>query len=228
MFENDFGGYPENINCDNEFNNKQFIDYFTSKGTHLWFSTVNQPHKNSVTERFWGTLARILERMRTGIKNFDWAKSLPDVVENYNNTYHRSIKATPNEIWEGKKENPIERKVVETVLKKGMKVRIKHMRTEFEKGDVRTFSEEIYQIVEKKGRTNTIKNMKTGVVLKRTYTDEELEQTFAETPQVPPKSERPALKQGLHLEETIAKRKASRIIKKPVWEGEELELVNLR
>ena len=68
--------------------------------------------------------------------------------------------ATPNEIWEGKKDNPIERKVVETILKKGMKVRIKHMRTEFEKGDVRTFSEEIHQIVEKKGRTNTIKNMK--------------------------------------------------------------------
>jgi hypothetical protein len=31
MFENDFGGYPENINCDNEINNKEFIDYFTSK-----------------------------------------------------------------------------------------------------------------------------------------------------------------------------------------------------
>ena len=31
MFENDFGGYPENINADNEFNNKEFIDYFTSK-----------------------------------------------------------------------------------------------------------------------------------------------------------------------------------------------------
>ena len=53
MFENDFGGYPENINCDNEFNNIQFIEYFTSKGTRIWFSTINQPHKNSVNERFW-------------------------------------------------------------------------------------------------------------------------------------------------------------------------------
>ena len=79
--------------------------------------------------------------MRTGIKKFDWAKSLHDVVENDNNTYHRSIKATPNEIWEGKKENPIERKVVESILKKGMHVRIKTKKTLFSKGDVQTLLE---------------------------------------------------------------------------------------
>ena len=43
MFENDFGGILENINCDNEFNNKEFIDYFTSKGTRLLLSTVDEP-----------------------------------------------------------------------------------------------------------------------------------------------------------------------------------------
>ena len=51
-----------------------------------------------------GTLAKKLERIRTGIKNFDWAKALPDVIDNYNNTLHRSIKATPNEVWEGERE----------------------------------------------------------------------------------------------------------------------------
>ena len=121
MFENDFGGYLENINCDNEFNNKNSLITLPQKELVLWFSTVDQPFKNSVIERCWGTLARILERMRTGIKNFDWVKALPDVIENYNNTWHRSIKATPNEIWEGKKENPIQWKVVHSVLKKGTK-----------------------------------------------------------------------------------------------------------
>ena len=61
MFENDFGGYPENINADNEFNNKEFVDYFTSKGTRIW---SYQYHKNSVIERFWRTLALLLQRMR--------------------------------------------------------------------------------------------------------------------------------------------------------------------
>ena len=179
MFQNDFGGNPENINCDNEFNNKEFIDYFTSKGTRLWFSTPDQPHKNSVIERFWGALAKILERMRTGIKNFDWAKALPDVVDNYNNTFHRTIKATPNEVWEGEKKNTIERKVVETVLKKGMHVRIKTKKSVFDKGDMQTFLRDIYEIIEKAGKKNTLKNLTTGNQLKRTFTDEELEQTFA-------------------------------------------------
>jgi hypothetical protein len=76
---------------------------------------------------------------------FDWVKALPDAVANYNSTWHRSFKATPEQIFEGKKENPIERKVVKSVLKKGMRVRIKHKKTSFEKGDVRTFSKEIYQ-----------------------------------------------------------------------------------
>ena len=67
------------------------------------FHNLNSHIRILLSERFWGTLAKILERMRIGIKNFDWAKSLPDVIENYNNTYHKSIKATPNEVWEGER-----------------------------------------------------------------------------------------------------------------------------
>jgi hypothetical protein len=124
-------------------------------------------------------LAKILERMRTGIKDFDWAKALPDVIDNYNNTYHRSITATPNEVWEGKKKNPIERKVVESVMKKGMHVRIKTNKSLFSKGDIQTFPRYIYEIIEKTGKKNTLKNLTTGYELKRTYIDDELEQTFA-------------------------------------------------
>ena len=179
MFDNDFHGYPENINCDNEFNKKEFVDFFTSKGTILYFSEPNQPHKNSVIERFWKTLALLLQRMREAHGGlFDWTKALPDAVENYNTSYHRILHAKPIDVWEGKKENPVERKVVETVLKVGDRVRIKHQRGVFEKGDVRTFSKEIYQIIAKKGKKNTLKNLTTGEELNRTYTDEELDQTF--------------------------------------------------
>ena len=87
--------------------------------------------------------------MRDGTKNFDWAKSLPDAIENYNDTWHRSIKATPLELMEGKKENPIERKIVESVLKKNDRVRIKTKKDIYSKGDVATFSKDIYQIIEK-------------------------------------------------------------------------------
>ena len=74
------------------------------------------------------------------------------------------------------------KKVVETVLEEGMKVRIKHKKGILEKGDVETFSRDIYQIIAKKGKKNTIENIRTGEELKRTYTDEELDQSFDEVP----------------------------------------------
>ena len=119
IFDNDFSGYyPKNINCDNQFNVPEFTDFFTKKGTNLWFSQPEQPHKNVIIERFWRTLALLLQRMREGIKNFDWPKALLDVVDNYNDTYHKTLKAKPIEVLEGKKDNPVEGKVVENILKK--------------------------------------------------------------------------------------------------------------
>ena len=89
-----------------------------------------------------------------------------------------SIKVKPIDIWEGKKENPIERKIFEYVLKKGDKVRVKTKKTVFDKGDMQTFSRYIYEIIENTGKKNTLKNLTTGNQIKRTYTDEELSQTF--------------------------------------------------
>ena len=80
--------------------------------------------------------------MRTGTKQFDWVKALPDVLANYNTKWHTSIKALPLELIQGKKDNPIERKVVESTLKKGDRERIKHKKSLFDKGDVSTFSKE--------------------------------------------------------------------------------------
>ena len=90
-------------------------------------------------------------------------------------SFHQS---NTSQILEGKKENPIERKVVESIPKKGMRVRIKTKKNLFQKGDVQTFSRDIYQIIDKKGQKNTLKNLSTGEEVRRTYTDEELEQTF--------------------------------------------------
>ena len=74
MFENDLSGYPENINCDNQFDVPEFTNFFTQKGTNIWFSQPEQAHNNVVIERFWITLALLLRRMREVIKKFDWQK----------------------------------------------------------------------------------------------------------------------------------------------------------
>ena len=150
-----------------------------SKELKLYFSQPSQPHKNALIEIVWRMLALLLQRMRHGIKNFDWPKALPDAIENYNTTFHRSIKASPLELIEGKKDSPIERKVAESIVKKGMRVRVKTKKDIYSKGDIQT-SKYIYLIVEKKGKMNRLKNLSTGEELKRLYTDEELDQTFSE------------------------------------------------
>jgi transposase InsO family protein len=121
----EIGDYPENLNCDNQFNVPSFTKFFSEHGTKLWFSQPEQPYKNAVIEIFWRTLALLLQIMRSGTKNFNWVKELPNAIKNYNTTFHRTLQATPEEVFEGKKENPVERKVVESVLKKGDKVRVK-------------------------------------------------------------------------------------------------------
>ena len=61
-----------------------------------------------------------------------------------------------------------------------MRVIIKTKKTLCSKGYIATFSRYIYEIIEKTGHNNTLKNLTTGKEIKRTYTDEELDQTFAE------------------------------------------------
>ena len=105
--------FPQNINCDNQFNVPAFTKFFSEHGTKLWFSQPEQPHKNALIERFWRNLGLLLQKMRTGIKNFDWQKELPNAIKKYNTTYHSTLKATHQEVIEGNKENPTEKKVVE-------------------------------------------------------------------------------------------------------------------
>jgi hypothetical protein len=200
----EFGDYPKNINCDNQFNNKEFIDYMTSKG------------KNSLIERFWRTLAGILQRARKGTKNFDWVKNLKDIVDNYNSQWHRTLKATPKQVLAGKKENPVQPKFVEATLEVGDKVRIRRERSIFDKGDVVTWSEEIYKIIGKTDHMFRIKNLNTGEV-KRTYHSEELSQTFTKPPPKKQVVKKVVEKPKLNLKEVIAKRKVARMVKKPVW-----------
>jgi hypothetical protein len=105
-----------------------------------------------------------------------------------------------------------------------MYVRIKTKKTLFSKGDVATFSRYIYEIIKKKGLKNNLKNLTTGKEIKRTYTDEELDQTFDRAEPFKPESKKP--KEEIQLipmrvkpEEMIAQRREQRIIKKPVWES---------
>ena len=67
-------------------------------------------------------------------------------------------------------------------------------------------------IVEKKGKMNKLQNLKTGEMIKRLWHDEELAQTYAKPEE--PKEKIEHIKPHINPEETIAKTRPKRQVKK--------------
>ena len=78
-----------------EFSNKEVKDFLRKNKTKLRVS-VFAPH----IESFNKTIERMLIKSITALKTKNWVKLLPIIVKNYNNTFHSSIKMTPNDAYE--------------------------------------------------------------------------------------------------------------------------------
>ena len=139
-------GYPNNVNADNEFNTKAINKFFEENGVHPWYSQPDEINKNAIVERFNRTLAEILQKWRTGTKQYAWNKVLPAILKNYNNTVHGTIKAKPIDVKEGKDTNNQDITKVEGLFKVGDKVRTINNKTKFTKGDAEKYSRTIYKI----------------------------------------------------------------------------------
>ena len=87
---------------------------------------------------------------------------LPDLVYNYNHTYHRVIKTTPYDaITTGK--NYIEYKDKHIPeLEKGQKVRIQEVRKKFDKGSVPYYSKDVFKIVGRDKNRYIVENNETN------------------------------------------------------------------
>ena len=163
----DFGGkHPKHLSCDVEFVDKNFVGYVTHHGTKIHYSQVGQYNKNAIVERFNGTLANLIQRWRVGNKNHDedWPKVLPELIENYNNTYHSTIKAIPEQVWIGQQKNNQTVTRLFNNMEVGDKVKRKIFFEAFKKGDVLKYSEQTYVLVEKIGNRWKIKDIETGEI----------------------------------------------------------------
>lgn len=167
-------GIPESINCDNEFNKTEFNKYCNDNFIQTYFSDVNEANKNAIVERFNRTLANMLQKVRVATKKYDWQNYLEKVVENYNNTKHRTIKQRPADVFNLKELN--EQTVVKNLNKfqLGQTVRIKLNRTKFTKGDEIKYSKDLYKIIEAKANKYKLINLSTEKELKKKYKDYEL------------------------------------------------------
>ena len=150
----DSGREPEKIWVDkgSEFYNKHFKDW-AKKNKIVIYSTYGES-KSVVIERFIRSLKELIIPIFTEINTRNWVKLLPNVVNTYNNRYHKSVGMTPTEASDPKYAVDVltrlsqkrERKKHKPKFKVGDKVRISRQKGIFEKGHEYNFSYEVFKI----------------------------------------------------------------------------------
>ena len=138
-----------------EFLNKPFLKFLSSKRIEL-YTTENYETKATIVERFNRTLKNTLWKYFTANDTKNYLGVLQDIVKGYNNSYHKSIKNTPNFV-SGLKSRVEILKVFKTLypfkykkprFQKEDRVRISKSRKIFRKGYTAKWSKEIFIIDE--------------------------------------------------------------------------------
>ena len=141
-------GVPRAINSDNEFNKAMLNEYFDKNDITCYYSQVDEINKNSIVERFNRTLCGLINKWRLATGQYDWYRILPDIVKNYNTTFHRTIKTTPMKIKEGVDKNHQTIIVVTHDFKINDKVRHSKPKNIFSKSDEVLWTDTIYTVTE--------------------------------------------------------------------------------
>ena len=113
---------------------------------------VGDKHKQGIIERWIRTLRERLRTYWVEKRNFNWIDHINDVVKVYNKTTHRTIKARPLEVIQGKIEPEIRHPKSVDLLEPGDKVRKLVKRKAFDKrSNTQAFSRSVYAVKERIG-----------------------------------------------------------------------------
>jgi hypothetical protein len=133
-----------------EFLNKYVDRLFANYNIHSY--SILTEKKAGAVERVNRTIKSIMWKYFTEKKTKRWVDILPEVVNNYNSTFHTSIKMSPNSVtWDNRKTvykalYPDIKLRTKCKLKVGDNVRIALKKDIFEKGYTQSWSKEIYKI----------------------------------------------------------------------------------
>ena len=133
-----------------EFYNKHVNMLFAQYNIHSY--SIRTSTKAGAAERAIRTIKALIWKYFTEHYSKRWVDILEDVQENYNKTYHRIIKRSPNEVtWENRKDVfksmfPEINDRIKCKLKEGNKVRVAIFKDIFKKGYTQNWSTEIYTI----------------------------------------------------------------------------------
>ena len=153
IFKN-FDEFPKNLVTDGglEFFNSAVNQIFVSFGINHFKLKTKTSWKASMVERVIQTIKSRLEKYFAKSKTFKWIDVIDQIVQNYNNTPHRSIGMAPLAVNENNRDDVYKRlyphSIVTTIckLKVGDKVRTKLEKSVFEKGYTKKWSDNIYVI----------------------------------------------------------------------------------
>ena len=136
-----------------EFYNKHLKDVLQKNGIQM-YSTENE-EKSSVCERWNRTIKTKMWKQSTVQGNTQYLDILPEILKQYNNTKHSSIKMTPAEASKKKNEGAVYFNLYSDMrqssskpkFKIGDKVRISnYKRKTFDKGCTPKWTEEVFTI----------------------------------------------------------------------------------
>lgn len=148
----EIGIMPENVQCDNEFNTNIFNEYFKKHNITVRYSHPDEIHKNAIVERLNGTIAQMLQKVRITTNKYDWNNYLQDVIYNYNNTIHSTLKQTPTNMLFNDAVSKQKIIVVDNPFKVNDKVKIIRKKKIFDKSDEIKLSVETYLINKTEGK----------------------------------------------------------------------------
>ena len=135
-----------------EFYNKHVSMLFAQYNIHSY--SIRTQTKAGAAERAIRTIKSKIWKYFTEKNTKRWVDILTEIQDNYNKTYHRTIKRSPDEVtWENRKEVcksmfPEIDDRINCNLKEGDKVRVALFKDIFKKGYTQNWSSEIY-IIEK-------------------------------------------------------------------------------
>ena len=135
-----------------EFLNRALQKLLKEYGVHH-FATHNEETKASIVERFNRTLKTRMWRYFTKMQSGRYIDVLQDLVQSYNNTFHRAIGLAPSEVNSSNQETVWQRlygheDVGNPKYHVGDCVRISKAKRQFKKGYMANWTEEVFTIVD--------------------------------------------------------------------------------
>ena len=175
----DAGRSPEKLHTDKgtEFLNRNFQSFLKEKNIH--FFTTNSELKASVVERFNRTLKTRMWKYFTAKNTRVYSDVLQDIVQGYNNSYHRSIGQVPASV-SLLSVGQVRRKLYgnswaklrrELKFKLDDQVSISKSRRTFKKGYLLSWTQEIFTVTKIIPRVPPVYRL-------RDYADDEIEGVF--------------------------------------------------